>query len=207
MVRPQYRHGRNLRMKAAPNVPRRRSGDSIRNFKFRLREQVGELRCKDSLKTSFINIDGLSDAKLEDITATVLSRSPDLFFILETKRRLEEIGTDISVPGYDVTEIRRSDLSGDRSGGGIAVYTKNTAGLLFKRHTPAITHADLEYVQNERFWYTLDSLQCKTAICGVYVACQLNGDKHGVWNEGIYWVLRQECIALRAAGYRVQVHF
>ena len=205
MVRPQFRNGRNVRVQAAPSSDRRRSGISSQNYKFKLREQIGQLRCKDDLKSSFINIDGLTDAKLEDVTSTVLSRSPDLFFLLETKRREEEIGTDISVPGYDVTEIKRSDVSGDRPGGGIAFYTKNTAGLLFKRHSPNIPHADLEYVQNERFWVTLDSLQCKTAICGVYVACQLSRDQHGTWNEGIYWVLRQECIALRSAGYRVQV--
>ena len=123
--------------------------------------------------------------------------------MLETKRREEEIGIDISVPGYELSEIKRSDLSGDRAGGGIAVYTKNTEGLLFKKHNPVIEHAELEFVQNERFWLTIDSLQCKTAICGVYMACQLNNDVHGEWNDGIYWVLRQECEALRSSGYRV----
>ena len=206
MVRP-LRRGRNTRSNTSPptSVTRRARGHISTNFKFKLREQVGQLLCKDNLKSSFINIDGFSDAKLEDITSTVLSRSPDMFFLLETKRREEEIGMDISVPGYDVNELRRSDISGDRQGGGIAFYTKNSTGLVFKRHTPDITHADLEYVQSERFWVTIDSLQCKTAICGVYVACQLNGDKHGEWNDGIYWVVRQECIALRSAGYRVVV--
>ena len=52
---------------------------------------------------------------------------------------------------------------------------------------------------------TIDSLECKTAICGVYMACQLSNDAHGEWNDGIYWVLQQECAALRSTGYRVEV--
>lgn len=207
MVRPVLsRCGRNTRAHASASTSsRRRSTASVRNFKFKLRENIGALKCKNDLKTSFLNIDGLSDAKLEDVSSYVRAKSPDLFFLLETKRRAEEIGTDISIPGYDLTELRRSDVSGDRSGGGVAFYTKNNAGLLFKRHSPAIQHGDLEYVQNERFWVTVDSLECKTAICGVYMACQLNGDAHGEWNDGIYWVLQQECAALRSAGYRVEV--
>ena len=144
-----------------------------------MKQQVGELRCKNSLRASFLNVDGLSETKLEDITTTVLSTSPDVFFLLETKRREEEIGIDISVLGYELSEIRRSDLSGDRSGGGIAIYTKTTEGLLLKHHNPVIESADFEFVQNERFWLTIDSLNCKTAICGVYMGCQLNNDDHG----------------------------
>ena len=204
MVYPRHhRLGRNSRGHSVPTSSRKRSKLSNSKDKRRRKQQVGELRCKNTLKASFLNVDGLSETKLEDISSTVLSTSPDIFFLLETKRREEEIGIDISVPGYELSEIKRSDLSGDRAGGGIAVYTKNTEGLLFKKHNPVIVHAELEFVQNERFWLTIDSLQCKTAICGVYMACQLNNDAHGEWNDGIYWVLRQECEALRSSGYRV----
>ena len=204
MVLPyHYRRGRNLRGQSAPNSSRKRSRISNRRYKQRMKEQIGELRCKNSLKASFLNVDGLSETKFEDVTSTVLSTSPDVFFLLETKRREEEIGIDISIPGYELSEIKRSDLSGDRAGGGIAVYTKATQGLLFKHHNPAIESVDLEFVQNERFWLTIDSLNCKTAICGVYMGCQLNDDQHGEWNDGIYWVLRKECEALRSSGYRV----
>ena len=201
----QHRRGRNSRNHAAPTSSRRRSKISRTKFKSRRKQEPGHLSCKNSLKASFLNVDGLSEAKFEDVTHTVLSTSPDIFFLLETKRREEEIGIDISVPGYDLSELRRSDLSGDRAGGGVAVYTKSSEGLLFKQHNPVIAHADLEFVQNERFWVTIDSLQCKTAICGVYVGCQLPKDDHGKWNDGIYWVLRQECEALRSSGYRILV--
>ena len=200
----RFRRGNNSRHHAAPTSARRRTKASNR-FKFKLRQNAEQLVRKDSLKASFLNVDGLSEAKLADITSTVLSTSPDIFFLLETKRRFEEIGIDISVPGYELSEFRRSDLSGDRAGGGIAVYTKNTGGLLFKSYTPAIAHSDFEFVQNERFWVTVDSMNCKTAICGVYMACQLNGDVHGEWNDRLYWVLHQECEVLRSEGYRVVV--
>ena len=206
MVRPDtFRRGRNSRSGSIYSSSRRRTVKSVGGFKFRLRENAGALNCKENLKSSFLNIDGLSEAKFEDMSKTVQTKSPDLFFLLETKRRIEEIASDISLPGYDLAELRRSDASGDKPGGGIAFYLKNTAGLLFKRHNPAIAHADLEYVQQERFWVTIDSLSTKTAYCGVYMACQRPDDKYGEWNEGIYWVLRQESAALRTAGYRVVI--
>ena len=70
---------------------------------------------------------------------------------------------------------------------------------------PDINDEELSFVNNERFWVTVDSLQCKTAICGVYVGCQYGDDRHAEWNDGIFWVLRQEVHALRMAGYRVEV--
>ena len=152
MVRPVLsRRGRNTRAHASASTSsRRRSTASARNFKFKLRENIGALKCNNDLKTSFLNIDGLSDAKLEDVSSYVRTKSPDLFFLLETKRRAEEIGTDISIPGYDLTELRRSDVSGDKTGGGVAFYTRNNAGLLFKRHSPAIQHGDLECTSRMR---------------------------------------------------------
>ena len=206
MVLPyHYRRGRNKSGQAVPTSSRKRSRVVSRRHKFKLRQEACVLRCKNDLKASFLNIDGLSDAKLEDVTSAVLSKSPDIFFLLETKRRSEGIGIDISVPGYELCEIKRSDVAGDRAGGGIAVFTKNTEGFVFKHHSPPIANADLEFVQNERFWVTVDSLECKTAICGVYMACQLPDDRHGEWNDSLYWVLRQECEALRSSGYRVVV--
>ena len=174
-----------------------------RNFKYKLRENYGALQCQDGLKSAFLNIDGLSDAKLEDVVSFTSKRSPDVFFVLETKRRYEDIGSDISVPGYDLTEVRRSDSARDKPGGGIACYTKHSGGILFKRHSPNIEHADLEYVNNERIWVTVDSLQSKTAICGLYMGTQYNDDRNRDWNDGMYWVLRQETFALRSSGYRV----
>ena len=99
---------------------RRRNAKFKRNHLFRLREEFGAIACKNDLKTAFLNVDGLSDAKLVDVSSFVSSKSPDLFFLLETKRRAEEVASDISIPGYDLTEIRRSDVSGDRAGGGLS---------------------------------------------------------------------------------------
>ena len=199
-----HRRGRNSGSNSTSTSRRNRSVKSIKNFKYKLRENLGALSCKSGLTSAFLNVDGLTESKLEDVSSFVSAKSPDIFFLLETKRRLEDIGSDISIPGYELTELRRSDTSGDRPGGGIAFYTKNTGGLLFERHTPDIIHGDLEYVNNERFWVTINSLQCKTAICGVYAACQYGDDRHGEWNDGLYWVLRQEAFSLRSSGYRVQ---
>ena len=78
---------------------------------------------------------------MSNVDSIVNTHRPDVICLLETKRRLEETGLDISVPGYSVLEARRSNNAGDREGGGIAVFTRLGDGLLFRQHSPDITDA------------------------------------------------------------------
>ena len=64
-----------------------------------------------TLSTSYLNVDGLTDAKLADVVAFTDQRSPDVLFLMETKRRVEEIGSNINIDGYELIEIRRSDTA------------------------------------------------------------------------------------------------
>ena len=127
--------------------------------KHKLHEFYGAKKYQGTLSTSYLNVDGLSDAKLADIVSFTEQRSPDIFFLLETKRRVEEIGSDINIDGYELIEIRRSDTADDKQGGGIACYFKNTRNMLFKTHSPTINQADLAYVDNERLWITVETQQ------------------------------------------------
>ena len=86
----------------------------------KLREATGFIQPKQQLSLGLLNVDGLSPSSFEDVRTVLLEKSLDVCFLLETKRRYEEQGSDISVPGYDVHEVRRSDVAEDRSGGGIA---------------------------------------------------------------------------------------
>ena len=171
--------------------------------KHKLHEFYGAKKYQGTLSTSYLNVDGLTDAKFADVIAFTEQRSPDILFLLETKRRVEEIGSDINMDGYELLEIRRSDTADDKQGGGIACYYKNTKNVVFKTHSPAIPHADLAYVDNERLWITVETKQTKTAICGVYLGCQFSDDRNSSWNDGMYWILQQEISSLRAEGYRV----
>ena len=173
------------------------------NYKHKLREKVGVIGSKTNLKTSMLNVDGLSDTSLADVQDFVAQSSPDVVFLLETKRRFEEFGTDIAIDGYEHFEVKRSDVADHKQGGGLVCYTRRTDGLVFKRHTPEIMNIDLEYVNYERIWITIDSLKSKTAILGVYMGCQYEDDRHADWNEGIYQVLTQEATKLRSEGYRI----
>ena len=74
---------------------------------------------------------------------------------------------------------------------------------MFNRYTPDISDHELEYVNYERIWITVDSLQSKTAILNVYMGCQYDDDRHAQWNDGIYHVLIQEALKLRSEGYRL----
>ena len=176
---------------------------SYRKQKFRLRESFGVNKYQNKLATSFLNVDGLSDASLAEVSSYADQRSPDLIFLFETKRRLEEIGSDVNITGYDLAEIRRSDTAEDKQGGGIACYSKNTRGTVFKPYNPPIEHTDLAYVDNERLWMTVETRYAKTAVCGVYFGCQFSDDRNQEWDEGMFWVLQQEILSLRSQGFRI----
>ena len=171
--------------------------------KAKLRETVGVVDVKQNLSIGLLNVDGYSEQAKWDIGKTLERKSPDLCIILETKRRREEIAMPVDFEGYDVLERRRSDAAGDKGGGGILMYTRNTNGLDFKEYKPKVLNPDHGFVNNERMWVTIDSLRQKTAICGVYMGFQANDDRHGEWNDIIYQVLRSEVRDLRQAGYRV----
>ena len=180
----------------------------INQFRFKkaakLRDGIGVIDKKKVLKTCFLNVDGLSEATLEDIKVTVSVKSPDIVFLIETKRREEEeTGIDISIPGYRVREVRRSDLANDKDGGGIAVYTRLSDGLLFRDHTPNITDPAAAFVANERAWVTVESQSCKTAICGLYMGCQYSDNRNDAWNDTIYRTIQHESFNLRSQGYRI----
>ena len=170
---------------------------------YKQRVTTNSLSPKNDLKTSMLNINGLSDVALADVEEFISTEKPDIVFLLETKRRMEELCSDISIEGYDQFEVRRSDTAGHKDGGGIACYTRQADGLVIRQYSPDILNSELEYVNNERVWLKVESLQLKTAVLGVYMGCQYPDDRHGDWNDNIYSVLRQEVHKLRHEGYRI----
>ena len=167
------------------------------------RGNVGVISTKHSLKLGLLNVDGLSPSSLEDVSDACRRQSLDICLLLETKRRYEDVGDDIAIEGYTVREVRRSDAANDRGGGGLAIYTKQTDGILFKEHSPNIADPALHYVRNERYWITTESLLMRTAVCGLYLGCQYGDDRFCDWNEGLLNTVRSEAISLRSQGYRV----
>ena len=181
---------------------RRRKREANSKFRWKLKETVGEVVSKKSLITSCLNVNGLSYDTFVGVSEFVDQTSPDVVFLLETKRREEQLAFDIHLDGYDVFEVRRSDSSMHKGGGGIACYTRRSDGFLFERHQPEVP-VHLDYVNYERVWVKLTSLKCKTAILSVYGGCQYDDDRNGDWNAGIYYVLETEVQQLRAEGYRI----
>lgn len=181
----------------------RRQAQKWSNQRVKLRGQVGVVGRKSSLNLGLLNVDGLSPSSLEDVQSALSRKSLDICILLESKRRFEDVGSDISIEGYSHHEIRRSDTAEDRGGGGMVYYTRQTDGILFKELSPPIADPTLHYVRNERFWITAESLLVKTAVCGTYLGCQYGDDRYGSWNEGLLQVLLSEAAVLRAQGYRV----
>ena len=161
---------------------------------------MGVIGRKHFLNFGLLNVDGLSDSSLEDVKSALSRKSLDLCVLLETKRRYEEVGSDIGIDGYSVKEIRRSDAAGDKGGGGIAYYVRQIDRLIFKEHSTSIDDPALYYVQNERFWITTESLSMKTAFCGLYLGCQYGDDRHSDWNTGLLSVVQSEAMFLKSRG-------
>ena len=176
---------------------------SIKQRKLRDKASVGNILTKRVLRCSLLNVDGLTEPSLVNIESVVTTEKPDVIFILETKRRVEEEGIDISVPGYQVHETRRSNNAGDRDGGGIAAYTRLGEGIIFKQYKPDIADQANAFVNSERMWITVQSQSSKTAICGLYLGCQYSDDRYGNWNDAIYQVIQQEAFTLRSQGFRI----
>ena len=147
-------------------------------------------------------MNGLCEESLADVRSTLLQRKPDVCVILETKRRTEDQGLNIEVEGYSVTESRRSDLASDRNGGGIAVYSRISEGLVFHDYDPDIQDPEQAFARTERMWKTIKTPNGKTAICGVYLGFQAADDRHGNWNSKLLDLLKTEIFALRRQGYR-----
>ena len=166
-------------------------------------DEVMHVSRKKDLRAGWLNTDGLSEESMEDIRAGVLRRKPDLFAALETKRREEDLNTiNAGLEGYDLREVRRSDLAGDKAGGGIAIWCRQSEGLVFKPHKPALPSTALSYVNNERAWTTVTSSKQKTAFCVAYMACQHTDDRFHEWNRALYDQILWEQAELRKEGYR-----
>ena len=169
----------------------------------KLKDSVGTVQTKNLLRCSLLNVDGLNEASMSNVENTIAAKKLDIVVLLETKRRAEEAGLDITVPGYSLHEARRSNNAGDRDGGGIAVYTKLSDGILFKEHKPDVTDQAHAFVNSERIWITVESQTSKTAICSLYLGCQHSDDRFGQWNDIIYDVVQREAFVLRSKGFRV----
>ena len=183
-----------------------RKGERVRKKRFstkvRLRSVVGVVKRKHNLDMAMLNVDGLNLSALSDIQKVLDKKKPDICIIIETHRREEELGMDISIDGYNLHELRRSDTAGDKRGGGIAWYTRQVDGIIFDEHSPEIVEQRNHFVNKERFWVKTHSASQKTAICGAYFGFQAGDDRHGEWNDAMYATIHEEEAELRAQGYR-----
>ena len=205
---PGFRQGRNSgsNKKSSSFEKRRIASRSTKNFiqkSAKLKSSFGAILKQSKLKTCLLNVDGLNESSFADVKNVLSNKSPDICILLETKRRLEEDGFCLDIPGYDVSEHRRSDLAGDKGGGGIAVFTKKADGLTFGDHDPDLHDPEHAFVRNERVWKTVKTENGKTAICAVYAGFQAPDDSNAEWNTALFSVLRHEIAALRREGFRV----
>ena len=152
-----------LHSKVTPHRVNKRRISSYKHAKSKSKESIDSVDSKRALRCSLLNVDGLSESSLENIENVVGSEKPDVVFILETKRRVEECGIDISIPGYSLIESRRSNNADDCEGGGIAVYTKLGDGIIFNQHKPDIPDQTRAFVNSERVWITVDSQSKKNS--------------------------------------------
>ena len=177
---------------------------STKNFRKRKRQSdnVG-VACSDSeLIIMHLNANGLSEESIFDIATAADSKSVNIVCVTETHLRREQNIVHHEIPGFNVFETRRSDVSEDKGGGGIAIYCRND-GPLFKLHSPAINNPLCAFVNNERLWVLCETKSYKTAVCCIYMGCNNADDRHEVWNQLIYATVSEEQNDLRRRGFRV----
>ena len=148
------------------------------------------------------NCNGFDDLSEYDTVDLIKSQKPEILGILETHHR-EEDTKSVKIPGYKTFESRRSDLAGDKEGGGIMVLAKETDGIKIEEKRFKIKNKELEFVSKERMWVTARTGADKIAVGFVYIGHQSSTDKWGEWNDGIYEVLEEEVKKLQDQGYKV----
>ena len=157
------------------------------------------------MRMAMLNCNGFNDVTRQELVNLTYTHRPEVIGILESKMRQEQEDDIVQIPNYRVVDIRRSDLAGDKSGGGILVYTRESEGLNFKHKRFNIKRKDKLFVQNERVWVTVESKGFKTAYCLTYLGFQCSKDRHGIWNDLILEVIEDEARSLKEQGFRLVI--
>ena len=171
-----------------------------------MKSKIEKERSGGSMKMALLNCNGFNDVTRQDILNLTQTHRPEVIGVLESKLR-EEQGDDMcEIPGYSTVDIRRSDLAGDKKGGGILVFTREVDGLNFKHKKFTIKSKEKQFVQNERVWVTVKTKGYKTAFCFTYLGFQCeHTDKNGEWNDLIYEVIENEAKILKEQGFRLVI--
>ena len=189
---------------------KRRWSDIGGNRKKRMRENsigrdkdVSKVQASDCVKVVSFNCNGWSEMSENDTMELARTQKPGIMGILETKLRQEDGSREVEIPEYDVVDVRRSDLAGDKEGGGILIYTRQAGNVKYREKTFRIKKKEHKHVQNERVWIVAKAGRSKWAFCFVYIAQQKRNDEFGEWNEAIYDVLGKEVTQLRNEGHKI----
>ena len=157
---------------------------------------------KNDVKIVSFNCNGFNEMSENDTRDLMRTQKPGLVGVLETKLRREDGVREVEIPDYAVVDVRRSDLAGDKEGGGILVYCKQGGSVKYKERVFKVKKEN-NYVQNERVWVVARAGRVKWAVCFVYMGHQKANDEFGSWNDGIYGVLNEEIHKLKSEGFMI----
>ena len=189
--------------KEGAKMPRRDRGQQSYRETVKNKVKVMVQGNKKNMRFSQLNVDGYDDSSRVEVVDYMNKRRPDCMGLVETKLRQEEMENDaLDVPGYKRFESRRSDLAGDRGGGGIMMYVRTKEGLRWKEHSPKVDKENRE-VEKERKWMIMKTDKYETAVCCVYLSHQTASDRYGAWNERLFGLLSKEAGVLRNRGMRI----
>ena len=183
-------------------MPRHRRSKNFKRGSSWARPQEDTLDRRKFVRLGCLNVNGWSEQSRFDVLAAIESKNIDVYSLVETHSRRED-KEKLKIPGFEVFQCRRQEATKDKKGGGIACLVRKSAGVKFKKLSPNIPRAELNYVANERLWITYQSQHGKTAICTVYLGYNDSDGRHYNWNKGILEVLSEEVRDLRDDGYRV----
>jgi exonuclease III len=179
--------------------------NSVGGFRHRrrLRGDLGIVNKCVKVAMMHLNANGLGQISVQDVNNACTRDNLMVAAITETHFRSEQSLDHHIIPGYKTFESRRSDVAGDKPGGGVLIYCKESEGIVFRQHTPDISSPDCAFVDRERCWVIFETPGFKTAVCAVYMGCQYSDNRHTLWNTRIYSVIMQEQADLRKKGFRI----
>ena len=159
-----------------------------------------------SIKVVTLNARKYDDGTEHDVKEVIKHQNPEVVGILESMLREEDEGREPSIQGYNKVETRRSDVAGDKGGGGILVFTKEAKNVKYRERIFKIKDQANKFVSKERVWITSKpKKRAKMAFLFVYFAYQAEGDKNGEWNNRIYEVISSEIKELKMKGFLIHM--
>ena len=137
----------------------------------------------------------LRSDKIDQVAEAFEKHKLDLIFLTETHIRAGAVEDLSSFRGCELYTKNRSGY--EKRGGGQLILVRSSINHM--RHVPGLVM--FPYLDAERDWVLVHEGGRDLAICSVYLAADVGGTEHIVWNADLINMIQAEMVALTEQGY------